>query len=181
MFTYTHHILIIISLVTLINTSSAFAEKFEEYKVRTAFLYNLARMVEWPSDKLANANTPFIFCLFGEDFFGDMLDSLKNKTVKNRSLFLKRNVSLKELGQCQLLFISRSESERLSNILPYVENLPVLTVSDVSGFVEQGGIVNLPTQGTRIQIEVNLQAAKKAGLIISSRLLSVARIVEKTR
>lgn len=178
MFTCTHHLLIIISIVTLIGTSSAFAEKFEEYKVRTAFLYNLARMVEWPSDELANANTPFTLCLFGEDFFGDTLDSLKNKTVKNRSLFLKRNVSLKELGQCQLLFISRSENERLSNILPYVENLPVLTVSDVSGFAEQGGIINLPTQDTHIQVEVNLKAARNAGLTISSRLLSLARIVE---
>lgn len=178
MFTHIRYNLVVVSIIYLASVSTTFAQKGNEYQVKAAFLYNLARMVEWPSDGLVRANIPVTFCFFGEDFFGDTLDSIKNKTVKNRPLFLKKNVSLMELGQCDLLFISRSESRRLPSILAYVEKLPVLTVGDTNGFAELGGMVNLMTQGSRIQIEVNLRATKEVGLKISSRLLTLADIVE---
>jgi hypothetical protein len=178
MLSYLRHILALSGIIYLVGTSNAYAQQGNEYQVKAAFLYNLARMVEWPDDKSTSTDIPFTFCFYGKDFFGQALDSIKNKTIKNRSIFLKRNVSIRELGQCELLFISRTESSHLSNILPYIENLPVLTVGDTDRFAEQGGIVNLATQAGRIQIEVNLRSAKNAGLKISSRLLTLANIVE---
>jgi len=119
MFTCPYRILILVSIIYITDITTTLSQEGNEYQIKAAVLYNLARMVEWPNDKLVNVNTPITFCFYGEDVFGDTLDSIKDKIANDRSLFLKKNVSIKELGQCQLLFISRSESERLANVLPW--------------------------------------------------------------
>lgn len=148
-----------------------------EYQVKAAFIYHLARMVEWPEKNL-HTTLPLTFCFIGQDSFGKTLDLIKEKTVKNRPLLLKKDVHLSEIKQCHLLFIEFSEIERLDSILAAVGDLPILTIGDVEKFTRQGGMINLLKINNKIQIEINLKPVKRAKLIISSRLLAIAKIFE---
>jgi len=149
-----------------------------EYEVKAAFLYNLARMVQWPKEQ-DEAMAPLNICFYGIDSFGDATNSLKNKKVKTRSISIIKNVKLNGMGQCHILFIDKSELNRLAYILNVINGRPVLTVGDVDTFAEKGGIVNLQKIGERVNIQINLNSAKQAELIISARLLALAEIVEK--
>lgn len=53
----------------------------------------------------------------------------------------------------------------------------MLTVSDLPGFARGAGVIGLVNENNRIKIEINLKAAREAGLKISSRLLEVSRLV----
>lgn len=169
--------LLLVVLIYRLNISVA-DDATNEYEVKAAFLYNLARMVDWPNEDDLDRDSPFIWCFLGEDYFENALDSIKDKPVKKHSLLIKKDILLSEVNQCQLLFISKSEKKNFSRILSVVERLPILTVGDIDGFVEQGGMVTLMEDEQRIQIQVNLAAVEAAKLKVSSRLLSLADIVE---
>ncbi len=55
---------------------------------------------------------------------------------------------------------------------------PVLTVSDIDGFAEQGGIIGLSLNGERVEFTVNLRAARQAGIKLNSQLLRLGRVVQ---
>jgi transcription-repair coupling factor (superfamily II helicase) len=76
-----------------------------------------------------------------------------------------------------MLFISRSETDRLEQILASFVGKPVLTVSDVEGFARRGGMIDLATVSGKIQLRINLEAAKAARLTMSSKLLRPAKVV----
>jgi len=158
-----------------LNLFSVQAQVSQEYKVKAAFLYNLGRMVEWPENA---SSGDLVMCFFGEESFGSELDSLKGKSIKDRTLKFRRGVQLDSMEGCHILFISDEEEENLEEIVSILGNLPVLTVGESDLFAERGGIVNLPQIKGRIRIEININAAQAAGLKMSSKLLTLGKIIE---
>ena len=149
-----------------------------EYQVKAVFLFNFTQFVEWPADAFAHANTPLVIGVLGEDPFGAYLDeTVRGETVNGRPLIVARYRRVQEIGDCQILFISRSETEQLEQILASLVGKPVLTVGDVEGFARRGGMIDLATVSGRIELRINLEAAKAARLTISSKLLRPARVV----
>jgi len=149
-----------------------------EYQVKAAYLYNFAKFVEWPADKLAEGSGPILVGVFGKDPFGSLLDStLKGKTVRGHSLEVRRPPGLAELKQCHIVFISAAERQRLGDILHTLGNHSVLTVSDLGQSAEEGGIINFVTEESKVRLEINLHAAERARIRISSQLLKLARVV----
>lgn len=154
------------------------AQSPTEYQVKAAFLYNFAKFVEWPARSFPMAGAPFTLCVVGEDPFGSDLEEItQGKTVNERKLVTRRVKKTQEREPCHILFISPSEEERLGEILRAVGNSSVLTVSDIEKFSQSGGIIRFTQDGNKIRFEINLDAAERAGLRISSRLLKLARIV----
>jgi YfiR/HmsC-like len=150
-------------------------ESAQEYVVKAAFLYNLAKFVEWPDTQ---AKAPLYFGILGQDPFGDTLDrTVNNKLIGGRPVMIKRSAELAGLADCQVVFVSSSETKRLKQILKTLEGRPVLTVGDTEGFVQSGGETALVLEQNRVVLEVNTDQTAKAGLRISSRALEVARIV----
>jgi hypothetical protein len=148
-----------------------------EHRVKAAFLYNLTQFVTWPETAFPVGEEPLRLGLIGEDPFGAILDeTMKGKFWGARPITvvrLKRGDSAKS---CQMLFISRSEAERVAPVLAELGNRPVLTVSDMERFAENGGIIALEKPQAKICLAVNLEAARKAGLTISARLLSLKSV-----
>jgi hypothetical protein len=144
-----------------------------EYQVKAAFLYNFMKFVDWPSDGL---NSPTTICLgvLGKDPFDDALDAIKGKAAKGRKVVVVRFRSVDEVKGCDLLFICASEKGRLPHILRSIHNARMLTVADQDGFCEAGGMINLVFVKNRVGFEVNVQAANRARLHISSQLLKLA-------
>jgi len=152
-----------------------------EYAVKAAFLFNIARFVEWPADAFADPASPLVLCVLGEDPFGDALRSLKGKTVSGRPLAIRYATTLEELDRCHLLFVCPSEKPALPKILQAAKGRSILTVGDMEGFARDGGIINLVKEKNHVGIEINLEAAQRTHLKISSKLLALAQIVKPGR
>jgi hypothetical protein len=142
-----------------------------EYRVKTAFLYNFSRFVTWPEAALRD-RTGFSLCVIGSDPFGTLLDKLAGKTVQNHPLVVRRLGSLAMLDDCQLVYIGKNAA--LDDVLLLLGEKPVLTVSEATDFVEQGGIIQFTLVQNKVRFRINVDAASNAGLIISSKLLSLA-------
>ena len=121
------------SQITCAETSSS-----KEYFVKSAFLYNFAKFVKWPTESFSNDQSPILLGILGNNPFGSALDTLKGKTIGNRSLVVKYFETIEDLDQCHVLFISKSEKKTLSEILPEVTIRHVLTVSNNKNFAQNG-------------------------------------------
>ncbi|MCP3850200.1 MAG: YfiR family protein [Gammaproteobacteria bacterium] len=149
----------------------------KEYFVKAAFIYNFARLVEWPDKAYNSNNNVFKLCLIGEDPFGKALQTIENKKVVDRLLFIQKLKHLENVSQCQILFISSSE-QQLPKLLNTVKQYPILTVSDLPDFAERGGQIHFfLNDSDKLNLKVNLEVIKQAGLEISSRILVLSEIV----
>lgn len=167
------YLLIIILLLSFLFGNGANAQRPTEYEVKAAFIYNFAKFVEW--QKIADEALPL--CIIGDDPFGSAMKNLEGKTAGGRRIAVRRIKSLEELKICQMLFISSSEKLKLSEITGLAKNKGILTISDTESFAEKGVVINLYMEEDKVRFEINIDAARDAGLKINSRLLSLAKIV----
>jgi hypothetical protein len=146
-----------------------------EYQLKAVFLFNFAKFVEWPPRSFADPHDPFTICVLGENPFGSALDdAVRGKTVANRPIAIRLVANGQQARTCQILFVSASERKRVNAILEALRNCCVLTVGDTEDFTENGGIVQFRMKDARVRIEIDAEAAERAGLRISSKLLSLA-------
>jgi hypothetical protein len=155
-----------------------------EYLIKAGFVYNFAKLVEWPTTAFAKADSPIVIGILGDDPFGATMDRIvADKKINGRGVVIKRlkwAKDFKDLKDCNILFISSSEQDHIDNVLDAIKWLPVLTIGDVPGFAKRGGIMNFILEDNKVRFEVNVEAAKRADLNISSRLLTLARIVQQS-
>ena len=150
-----------------------------EYQVKAAFLYNFTKFTNWPPSAFQSATAPLVIGILGQDPFGQTMDNVvRGETVGERSLVVKRLRADDDLRSCHVLFISRSEKERLPAVLSRLKGSPVLSVSELNGSAEQGGMVNFLLANKTVKMEINQAAAEQAGLQISAKLLKLARLVK---
>ena len=149
----------------------------EEYSVKAALVFNFARFTDWPLDTIADSPEPLNICVVGDYAILEAFASVEGKLVNGRRIVLKRVRRIRKSDSCDLLFVSGSDRGLLPKIFAAVERKHVLTIGEMAGFTEAGGIINLVKTGNRINFEVNLEAAQQAGLKISSRILKLAIIV----
>lgn len=151
---------------------------FSEYEIKAAWLLNFARFVNWPTNAFGSPNSPIVMGVAGRDPFGRLLEKVfAGKTVKGRPLVIRHPASDQELQQCHILFISNSERRRLREMLEKLATQPVLTVGETDDFLDQGGILNFVLKEQSIRFEINVQAAKAAGLKLEANLLKIATSV----
>jgi hypothetical protein len=154
-----------------------FAQKSSpsEYQIKAAFLYNFAKFVEWPPQAFTNPQSPIVIGVLGKNVFGDDLErTIHNKTVNHHPFLCEEIHSVREATNCQILFISASEKTRLPKILKDLRGKNILTVSETDQFIQVGGMINFVIEDDEIHFQINDDAAKRAGLKISSKLLSLA-------
>jgi hypothetical protein len=150
------------------------------YQVEAAYLYNFGRFVEWPAKVAPPQSNSFTICVLGEDPFGQALDAtLAGETIGNQRVVARRISNPQMSADCQILFISSSEANRLNKILEALDKNAVLTVSDIPQFSQRQGMIQFVMEENRIRFEVNLTATQRAGLTLSSELLKVATAVRK--
>ncbi len=171
-----------------------------EYQIKAAFLYNFIKFVDWPEEKMADSNEPITIGIIGSEDFIKAFEPIIHKKVKNRSISIKYfkgyeklertqeddrqwNQKMEALKTCHLLTFYSGDSVRikdLSQIIKALKGSPVLTVGETAGFLESGGIINFLMEDKKVRFEINVTAAKKNKLKISSKLLRLAkRVVEE--
>ncbi len=161
-----------------VGAPAARAQALSEYKVKAAFLYNFAKFVEWPQDAFRAPDDPFTICVLGENPFGNALaEAVKGNTLNGRGFIERHITNTQEAKACQILFISSSEHDQLRAIMKELTGASILTVADTRGSAQQGSIVDFMLQDNKVRFEFNTDAAERAQLKISSKLLSLAKIV----
>ena len=150
-----------------------------EYDLKAAYLVNFTKFVAWPPAGFNQPSAPLVIGLLGEDPFGEILDrTVRSQVVNNHPLVIKRFKRGEDPGGCHLLFISRSEKEGLPEIVRGLQGRGVLLVSEMDQFLDQGGMINLYLEADLVKFAANPEAAERAGLKISSKLLGLAKVVK---
>jgi hypothetical protein len=150
-----------------------------EYQIKAAFLLNFVQFVKWPPVAFSTPGAPFKIGILGDDPFGPALDeTIRGETVSGHPLSVVRSRRLDDLRDCQMIFIARSEEGQLDQILEQLKGTPVLTVSELDGFANEGGDIDFYLSEDKVRFAINPQSARQNGLKISSQLLALAKIVQ---
>jgi hypothetical protein len=149
-----------------------------EYRIKAAFLYNFALYTEWPASAFEKSDSPLVMAIAGEDPFGKELDAaVRGKTCHGREIEIRRYKEAADVARCHLLFLSSSEAGHLPSILRKFPEAKPLTVAETEDFCRSGGVIRFFVEENKVRFEVNTDAAIRARLKISSKLLHLARVV----
>lgn len=148
----------------------------EEYHVKGAFLLNFAKFVAWPANAFKSPDDPIVICILGQNPFGSPLErAAQEASAGKRSVQVRSIQTVQQLGSCQIVFASSAERKRVRGLLDALQGGAVLSVGESEGFLSNGGMIALKVDGEKVRIEINQQAAERAGLRISAKLLSLAQ------
>jgi hypothetical protein len=157
---------------------SAQGSPSSEYQVKAAFLFHFAQFVDWPSETFKDAAIPVTYCTVGGDPFHGALDaSLNGKTIDGRTIRVLHFKLAQEAQGCQVVFIGIAEKKFISPILEIFKGTPALTVGESENFAKEGGMIGFFLEDSKVRFDINLDAAERAKLKISARLLSLAKTV----
>ncbi len=145
-----------------------------ENNLKSAFIFNFAKYVEWP-DSAFNGKGTFCIATLGRSPLDKELASLSGKSVQGRDIVFRQFNSPEEATQCQVLFISRSEVSRVEAILDVFKDLPVLTIADLDDFCRRGGMLSLVNENGKIVFDVNILETQRVRLKPNPQLLRLTR------
>lgn len=151
----------------------AAAASYAEQEIKAAYLYNFAKFVEWPEGK-----PQLHLCLLNKGRVAEALETLKDKSVGERKLTLVYPDSSSVLSECDMLFLSEAEERNLERILAITQSRRIMVVGDGDGYCRRGAMFNFFQEGGKIRFEINYLAVRRSGLKISSKLLSLGKMVE---
>jgi YfiR/HmsC-like len=155
-------------------------QTINEYELKAAFLYNFAKFVEWPPEAFKGPSEPIAICILGENPFGGALEQAVNgKLVDGRKFVIRQVTGPQQASRCHILFVCSPEQKRALSILGELKTAGSLTVGDTDGFASAGGVVNFMVERGKIRFQINLEAAEREKLRISSKLLNLAQIVKR--
>lgn len=176
--------LLLSGLLFVVPASTAGRERVAEDDLKAVLLYKLLKFVSWPEAALGDPEDSLTVCIAGRDAFqGDFEARVRNRSVSGRG------VRVKALGEsdgpgagdvastCHALFIRASENGNAKRLLEVLRGAAVLTVGETDRFCRNGGMVGLVRRGSRIGFEVNVEAARQAGIGIRSQLVQLATVV----
>ena len=149
-----------------------------EYLIKAAYLYNFAMFVEWPRDAFGSADAPLVIGIVGRDPFGSAIDhAVENKRISKRRIVVERVQLHQDLRHCQILFIAASERARSGELSQRLQSQPILIVDDAPEPGKRAGAVEFVVTDNKVGFAINLDAARRARLVISSKMLGLAKTV----
>lgn len=158
------------------------AVKVEEYELKIAMIKHFFDFIKWPPGNSTSGQ--FIFGIIGDTPISEQAEKLyKQITIPEKEIYVKTipNADLAKLKECNVLIIGNIEAERLKEILSIIGDLPILSISDTEGFAEIGVLINLIKAENKVKFEINYSAVKRSGLVFSSKLYKLARLIDYPR
>ncbi len=153
---------------------------FDSYPEKTGMLTHIVDFVTWPPGARMNAPSKKIFkiSVLGQNVFGNLLEkTYRGKTLKDRTVNIRYISSVKDIGDTDLLFISNSMKNNITEIVAFTKDKPILTIGDTKGFADAGIYINFYYDGPQLTFEVNEKAGKAIGFQFSWHMLKAATIV----
>jgi hypothetical protein len=143
-----------------------------QYLIKAAFVYDMLKATQWPK-----ASGPVVLCVLGRDPFGAAWQSIEGRPVGKGKLQIATVQAGSGFAGCDALFVGVSERARWPQIRAALDARPILTLSEMTGFAQDGGMVALMAVDNRLRFDVNLKAVRKAGLSIDTNALEQANEV----
>jgi hypothetical protein len=167
------------AIAALALLGTLFGQRGLEYEVKAAYLYNIVNFVTWPPDAFDKGTDPLHVCIYGMDPFGQSLDNaMAGGTANSRPVQVLRVNDVAGLAPCEVVFVpGGNNTERTEQALKAASQRPVLTIGEAPDFLRRGGMISFVIDGGRVRFDINMSAASARGLILSSRLLQVARTI----
>lgn len=156
-----------------LSVASTVSAEVQEYEIKAAFIYNFIGFTEWPEKTGANLN----ICTLGESPLNIAFDALEKKSAKGVIIRVHRLRIEDSLKDCQVIFLGELDRMSFIKIMNSLKSMPILTVTDSAGLVEEGVMIELGIEERRIVFKINVESAKKSRLMISSKLLRLAKVV----
>jgi hypothetical protein len=151
-----------------------------EYEVKMGFIYNFANFVTWPKEAFKGSDDKLYFCFFSDQPAANVLFKLHDQPIQNRKLTVSKIGSEISDEKCNILFFGTDDETYIRQTLAFIRGQHILTIGEVQGFAQMGGIINFFNQNNKLRFEVNIDAAKRENLKFSAQLLQAAQIVEET-
>ena len=149
-----------------------------EHEVKAALVFKLAKFVTWPPGVFSTDDQPFGLCVLGENPFGTALDLLGTLHLGGRAVRPARHMLADTAAaNCQLVFVTESPRESLGTVIEALGERPILTVSDIPGFADRGGIVEIVRKDQRLGFRISLGAMRAAKLRIAAPLLDLSDVI----
>jgi hypothetical protein len=145
-----------------------------KYTLISAYIYNFTQLTTWPSAAIKDT---FNVCVVGSDPFGSNLEPIQTATVNDEKIKIRHYSADATLTECHIVFVSDSEGGNLRPLLKRLRGEPVLTMSDIPGFSNSGGMVEFKLEGGKIDISVALSEVRVTGLSISKKMLSLSNMM----
>lgn len=160
----------------------------EAAEVKAAYLLNFLRYTDWPPASFADDASPLRVAILDDDQVADALEAIvqRSASVRGRGVEVQRftaaglvgkPAAMAELREAHLVFFGRRVRDRAARLLAELEGSDVLTVGDLPRFAETGGMIGLRRDGQRIVFDANPAAIRPTKLIVSARVLKLARLV----
>lgn len=164
---------ILVSSPVLQPASVGGADGSVELRIKAAYLFNFGRYVAWPQQ-----TGDVVIGILGNDPIVAVIEkTIAGKTINGRAYHVSVLTATDQADHCDILFLPRSEPHS-KPILAAVSGKPILTVSDRENFADEGGMIEFLLVDDTLKFDINLGAAEKSGLKISSELLRVAHDIK---
>jgi hypothetical protein len=160
------------------NTAVADQYSNESHLFKAAYIYNFGKLVSWPQGTWPSRETPFALCTLGQDDVINALNKLSGRKIQGHPVTIHSFKNNFPTGLCQILYISKNSPYHYPGTTDNPPASALLTVSEIPNFINKGGIIELYREDNRTRFKINLGKARQQGLEISSRLLSLASVVE---
>jgi len=162
-----------------ITPNFAQAQVASEDELKAAFIYNFSKYAELPNLQQAS-DTSFSICVAGKIKFDNLAKVVEGKKIGAQVITVK-NIALEPKqvsdAKCQIVYVSADNIEKYKTFLSAMKPLGVLTIGDIPGFCEAGGVINFLHRENKIRFEISLKNAKESQIQLSSQLLKLAKIV----
>lgn len=177
------YVVLLSSLLCLViyhNSLAASKEQAKEYQVKAVYLYNFSHFIHWPDTLMLSKNV-FNICILGDNPFHNTLEYVVGKEkFKEKPIKVDYFSNVVDVDECQILFISQSEQGQLKTIFEHLQYKPILTVSDMSDFVELGGMIKFYLNRKRqVRLAINPEILREARLQADANLLRISEIVSR--
>jgi hypothetical protein len=150
-----------------------------EYEVKAAYIFYFAKFVNWSEEAFPHKKAPLTIGIFDDREFDSLVATIvKDKTVQDHPISIKRLKADADLQGCHIIYISSSALKRTKTLIDSIRDLPALTITEADSHYKSKGIINLNVEGGKVQFEVDVAGAERAHLQISSKLLRLGRNAE---
>ncbi|HEX7028567.1 MAG TPA: YfiR family protein [Gammaproteobacteria bacterium] len=148
-----------------------------EYQVKASLVFNFLHFVEWPEDIFKNASDEITICMIGPNVYGRALKVLEGEVAQGKRLTVRLHTEgwFPALAEtCRVAIFAEQTPEAAEETLPILADRSVLTIGETSTFLSDGGIIKFKIVNETVQFEINHAMAKRARLMVSSKLLRLA-------
>jgi hypothetical protein len=159
--------------------ADARAPTADEWQIKSAFIYNFTKFVEWPEAALGGPSRPIVIGVLGEQLLAQQLAAVvAGRNVNGRSIEVRPVRTASEARATQLLFVTAAEESRYVAMRDELADSPVLTVGETPSFSVTGAI-GFVREGEKLRFEINVDIAERSHLKISSQLQKLAAAVRR--